>query len=81
MAIQVSTRLWLGGVVSPSRDKSLIHRLAQLVRCQALERPLLLMSDGLVTYVKAWKRAFCKSEASGKPGRPRCVLWSELVIG
>jgi transposase-like protein len=81
MAIQVSTRLWLGAVVSTSRDKSLIHRLAQRVRCQASERPLLLMSDGLVTYVKAWKRAFCKSEPTGKPGRPRCVLWSELVIG
>ena len=81
MAIQVSTRLWLGGVVSPNRDKSLINRLVSMIRCQALERPLLLMTDGLVTYINAWKRAFCEREKSGKPGRPRRIAWLNVVIG
>ena len=31
MAMMVSTRLWLGGVVSPHRDGALIRRLMLLV--------------------------------------------------
>lgn len=81
MAIQVSTRLWLGGVVSPSRDKDLIRRLVHMVRCQALERPILLMTDGLVTYVKAWKRAFANAVHTGRQGRPQLVPWLNVVIG
>lgn len=81
MAIQVSTRLWLGGVVSPCRDKDLIRKLVCIIRCQALERPILLMTDGLVTYVKAWKRAFTNTIRNGKQGRPRLVSWPYVVIG
>lgn len=81
MAIQVSTRLWLGGVISPSRDKRLIWRLVQIIRSQALERPLLLMTDGLVTYINAWKRAFCNVVKSGKRGHPRHIPWPQVVIG
>ncbi|GAC1395088.1 MAG: hypothetical protein NVSMB6_33090 [Burkholderiaceae bacterium] len=81
MALQVSTRLWLGGVVSPHRDKNLIERLVRLVRAQAFERPILLITDGLVTYVNAWQRAFCHTLRSGKRGRPRRVPWVGVVIG
>ncbi|GAC1523037.1 MAG: hypothetical protein NVS3B14_23490 [Ktedonobacteraceae bacterium] len=81
MAIQVSTRLWLGGVVSPSRDTNLIWRLARMIRSQALERPLLLMTDGLITYVNVWKRVFCKAVKSGQRGRPRLIPWLVVVIG
>ena len=81
MAIQVSTRLWLGGVVSVSRDKRLIWRLAQIIRSQALERPILLMTDGLVTYINAWKRAFTNAIRNGKQGRPQLVPWLNVVIG
>jgi transposase-like protein len=81
MAIQVPTRLWLGGVVSPHRDKSLIQRLVAMIRSQALERPVLLMTDGLSTYVNAWKRAFCNVERTGKRGRPRRIAWLGVVIG
>ncbi|MEO8397820.1 MAG: hypothetical protein ABI700_32810 [Chloroflexota bacterium] len=81
MAIQVSTRLWLGGVVSPSRDKDLIRKLVGMVRCQALERPILLMTDGLVTYIKVWKRAFTNAIRNGKRGRPQLVPWLNVVIG
>jgi transposase-like protein len=81
MAIQVTTRLWLGGVVSPSRDRKLIWRLVSMIRCQALERAILLMTDGLVTYINAWKRAFCNKDTSGKQGRPRLIPWLDVVIG
>ena len=48
MVIMVSTRLWLGGVVSQRRDIGLIQRLMQQVRQVALCRPLLISVDGLV---------------------------------
>jgi transposase-like protein len=81
MAIQVSTRLWLGGVISPSRDKDLIRRLVGMVRLQALERPILLMTDGLVTYIKAWKRAFCHVVKPLGRGRPKLIPRLDVVIG
>jgi transposase-like protein len=81
MAIQVRTRLWLGGVVSASRDKGLIWRLAKIIRSQALEGPILLMTDGLVTYINVWKRAFCNIVKSGKRGHPRHIPWPHVVIG
>jgi transposase-like protein len=81
MAIQVSTRLWLGGVVSPNRDKGLIRRLVAIIRSQALQRPILLMTDGLSTYVNAWKRAFINVVRNGKRGAPRRVPWPCVVIG
>ncbi len=40
MALQVTTRLWLGGVVSAHRDGELITRLIQRVRRCALYRGL-----------------------------------------
>ena len=82
MAIQVPTRLWLGGVVSASRNRQLIWRLVQMVRSQALERALLLVTDGLSTYVDAWKRAF--RTAVPRPferGRPQLRRWEGVVIG
>ena len=81
MAIAVPTRLWLGGVINPSRNTHLICGLVNMIRAQALERPILLMSDGLSTYVKAWKRAFTNRDTSGKVGRPRKLAWCGVVIG
>lgn len=81
MAIQVPTRLWLGGVVNSSRNTHLIWGLVRMIRTQALERPILLMSDGLSTYVNAWKRAFCNVARLGKQGRPRLQPWCGVVIG
>ena len=82
MAIQVPTRLWLGGVVSVRRDSKLIWRLVCLVRAQALERPLLLVTDGLSSYVTAWKRAFTTPipRQKGSGGR-RLRAWPGIVIG
>ena len=47
MAIMVPTRLWLGGIISPRRDKVLIQALANPIRALALCRALLLAVDGL----------------------------------
>jgi transposase-like protein len=81
MAIQVPTRLWLGGVLSARRDQSLIDRLAAKVKASALQRPLLLATDGLASYVSAWKKVFRTPVHTGKRGRPLLLAWPGIVIG
>jgi transposase-like protein len=81
MAIQVPTRLWLGGVLSARRDQSLIDRLAAKVKACALPRPLLLATDGLASYVSAWKKVFRTPVHTGKRGRPLLLAWPGVVIG
>lgn len=80
MAMMVSTRLWLGGAVSRHRDKHLIRAVAGQIRCVALCRPLLLAVDGLVTYIKAFQKAFCTPLKEGKVGRPRLIAWQGISI-
>lgn len=81
MAMMVSTRLWLGGVISPHRDKALIQALTDKVRAMALCRPLLVAVDGLPSYIKAFQRAFrSKLPRHGQRGRCRWRIWSELAM-
>ena len=80
MAIQVQTRLWLGGVLSTSRDMNLIVSLIQKVRRCALCRPLLFCVDGCVSYVGAIRRVFREAIRTGKPGRPRLRPWDGIHI-
>ncbi len=81
MAMMVSTRLWLGGVISRRRDKVLIQALADKVRAIALCRPVLIAVDGLASYVKAFQRAFrTKLPRFGQLGRCQWRAWSELNI-
>jgi len=79
MAMMVSTRLWLGGAVSAHRDRALIGRLVALVAACAQLGPLLLVSDGLVTYIDAVRKAF-RTRQMGTGGRPRLLGWPDLVI-
>lgn len=79
MALMVSTRLWLGGAVSPTRDRTLITRLVAIVAACALPGPLLFVSDGLSTYIDAVRKAF-RTRQKGTGGRPRLVAWPELAI-
>ena len=81
LAIMVSTRLWLGGALSPRRDTALIQRLVTLIRACALPRPLLLVTDGLRTYATVFRQAFRTPQRTGRRGAPRLVVWPELVIG
>jgi hypothetical protein len=87
MGIMVSSRLWLGGVVSPTRDRKLADRLLSLVRgCAKTSGKILVGVDGWAAYPKAIKRAFrdkvpVPSTAKAQRGRPRLALWPELAIG
>ncbi len=82
LAMQVATRLWLGGAVSPRRDGALIARLCALVRACALPAPLLVLVDGFAAYVTQVRRMARSPESrDGKRGRCRLVEWPGLVIG
>src|SRR5215210_3778126 len=50
-ALLVTSRLWLGGVVSAQRDRGLIRRLLQRVRQCGPTQRILLCADGLSSYV------------------------------
>jgi transposase-like protein len=47
MVLAVPARLWLGGVISPHRDRALITRVVQMVRACARSLALLVCVDGL----------------------------------
>jgi transposase-like protein len=81
MAIMVSTRLWLGGVVSRKRDEHLIFALAQIIRSCALARPLLICVDGFIAYVQAVHQVFRSQLPNGKRGRPWLISWPDIHIG
>jgi transposase-like protein len=80
MAIQVETRLWLGGVLSTCRDTVLITRLMQKVRACALCRPLLFCADGCSAYVKAIRAVFREPLRFGQKGRPSLRPWDNLCM-
>jgi transposase-like protein len=79
MAMMVSTRLWLGGTVSAHRDRDLIGRLVAMVAACAAWGPLLFVSDGLVTYIDAVRKAF-RTRQRGTGGRARLIGWPDLAI-
>ncbi len=81
MAIMVSTRLWLGGAVSPKRDEVLIQRLFQPIRAGALARPLLVDTDGLSTYLGVIIDTFRSGLPGRGRGRPRLCHWLDICIG
>ena len=82
LAVMVSTRLWLAGAISPSRDKALIQRLVALIRaCASPEHPLLVATDGLITYAKAFGKAFRSKQYTGRVGAPRLIAWPKVAIG
>lgn len=80
MAMDVETRLWLGGVVGVNRNKDLILTLAQKVRACAKNWNILLCVDGLSSYVSAFMFVFSMLVYTGRPGRPKRETSSGLMI-
>lgn len=79
-ALQVSTRLWLGGIVHARRDLALITALIGRVRASALCRPLLFCTDGLKTYVQAVRNVFREPLPRYQAGRPHLRPWDNICI-
>jgi transposase-like protein len=82
MAMMVSTRLWLGGAVSASRDAALLQKMAQQVRAIALCRPLLIAIDGLNFYPNVFRNAFRTGipRLAGQIGQMILVEWPNIAI-
>ena len=83
LAMMVSTRLWLGGVVQFSRDRSLADRLLVQVRRSAqVLRPLLVLTDGWSAYPNSIRRAFReKVKQNSGVGRACLQIWPQVHIG
>ncbi len=80
MELQVSTRLWLGGVVSAHRDGKLITHLIEQVRRCALYGKLLFCVDGFSAYVSSIQKVFRTPISTGKRGRPYLREWEHICI-
>ncbi|HEU5384244.1 MAG TPA: hypothetical protein VFV38_53310 [Ktedonobacteraceae bacterium] len=83
MAMMVSTRLWLGGVISLRRDRKLADQLLRMVKACCLPlRALLVLTDGWSAYPNSIRRAFReKIPKTGKRGRCALQAWPDILIG
>lgn len=81
MALAVPSRLWLGGVVSPHRDRALIMRLVSMVHACARSLAILVCVDGLRAYVTAFLGVFRYPVRTGRRGRPRLVVEPGWLLG
>ncbi|MGB8347124.1 MAG: hypothetical protein WCD86_19715, partial [Ktedonobacteraceae bacterium] len=82
LAMMVSTRLWLAGAISLSRDVCLADRLLRQVRaCGQALRPVLVCTDGWAAYPGSIRRAF-REKVKRTAGRGRSALqaWPEILI-
>jgi transposase-like protein/IS1 family transposase len=82
LAMMVSTRLWLGGVVQVTRDRQLADRLLCQVRacCQPV-CALLVCTDGWNAYPGSIRRAFReKVKETAGCGRACLRVWPQLCI-
>lgn len=83
MALQIKTRLWLGGVVSEHRNRLLADALFHLVKqcCLPLQE-LLVVTDGWAAYPKSIRRVFReKALRQARQGRCRLLAWPGSLIG
>jgi IS1 family transposase len=83
LAMEVSSRLWLAGVVQASRDHILADRLLQQVRrCACGASRLLICVDGWASYPNAILRAFVEQVSDTlQTGKKQRQVWPHLVIG
>src|SRR5205814_7232079 len=68
------------GEVSEQRDMPLIRRLIERVKRCAAPRPLLVCTDGLVSYIRAIRETFREPVHTGQGGRPRLRPWRNILI-
>jgi transposase-like protein len=79
LALMVTTRFWLAGAISPTRDRNVIERLVAVVAGCCSFGPLLFVTDGLKTYSDVVRKAF-RTRQTGTGGRPRLSGWPDLMI-
>ncbi len=80
MSLSVPSRLWLGGVVSVTRDRALIRAALLRVRASGTLAAFLLCTDGLRSYPRQALRCFRQPVRTGGRGRPRLILPGGVLI-
>jgi transposase-like protein len=79
-ALEVRSRLWLGGVIGHSRDRHLIRSLLiRVCSCGPVEG-ILLVTDGLSSYASQALHVFREPLHTGRRGRPRLVLARGVMV-
>jgi len=81
MALMVSTRRWVGGVVSAQRDTGRMRQRADRVRACARPGALLGAVDGLAASVNAFRCALRSKAPRKGPRRPHLAPWAQVVLG
>jgi hypothetical protein len=71
MALAVESRLWLGGVIGPERDRPFLRAVVRLIRTATRSPAVRICVDGLQGYVNAVRFVFRRPVHTGAPGRPR----------
>jgi hypothetical protein len=79
-AMEVRSRLWLGGMISRHRDKELIRGLLLRVRCCGPLEKILLVTDGLSSYKSQAPKIFREPIRTGKVGRPKLMLAAGVMV-
>ncbi len=80
-AMTVFSRLWLWGTIGWQRDEALITPVIEQVRAAAKPAQAMLWAvDGFKAYVSAILKTFRDPLYTGKPGRPRLLVWDDLHI-
>ena len=80
MALAVGSRLWLGAVCRPSRDKQLARQIMTCVYEWAKRLPLVISFDGWSAYPKACYKVFRQALLTGRRGSPRQLPWPCLTL-
>lgn len=83
MGMTAESRLWLGGVISPTRDRVLIEALVVKMHACLAKKAVTFCVDGLASYLTAIKRVFREKvrPAAPRPGASRKVGVLGLRIG
>jgi transposase-like protein len=79
-ALEVRSRLWLGGVVRVHRDRRLIRALLWRIRECGSVAHILLCTDGLACYAKQALLIFREARRTGRVGRPRLILPEGVMV-
>jgi transposase-like protein len=80
-AMTVFSRLFIWGAVAKERDTALITQVVTQVRAAARRgQPILWAIDGFAAWPKAILQVFREPVHTGKRGRPRLVVWTEVHI-
>jgi transposase-like protein len=77
MAMTAESRLWLGGVISPTRDRALIDALVMKIDACLADKAVTICVDGFASYLTSIGRVFREKV---KPAVPRPGAWRKIGI-